>query len=250
MRPRDPTLERNGIVSRSSRALLAIAALVHLAMLVSWRTGTLNPLFFDATATYGRRGWDFYALYQAGHNVLTGYSAYESDGTKIDVVIPDGAYTPFRYLPLSAYTLGVLLNLISPLWAYRLWVAITELTLLGCAALTWRVVPDRDRRARLVVMWLCYSPTYLELYMGQFSLLQGAMVFVMLLMAARGKPDWRFDLPWIGSVLWKHNTALFLPLMARLGRWRAILSLFRTRPGFAECLSAQFCQRAAVVPVR
>ena len=65
-------------MSGSSRVLLGAAILIHLAMLLSWRTGTLNPLFFDATVTHGRRGWDFYALYQAGHNVLTGHSAYES----------------------------------------------------------------------------------------------------------------------------------------------------------------------------
>jgi hypothetical protein len=242
-------------------------------MLVSWRTGTLNSLFFDATVTHGRRGWDFYALYQAGHNVLTGHSVYESDGSQIDMVIPDGTYTPFRYLPLSAYTVGVLLNLVSPLWAYRLWATFTEVCLLACAALTWRTVKDRDRRARLVAMWLCYTPFYLELYMGQFSFVQGALVFVMLLLALRsplgragllqsrltrrtchpersgaeskgllvhprdsstrcrllGMTDCAapvlgrgFDLAWIGSVLWKQNTALFLPLMLRLRRWRAL----------------------------
>ena len=226
-------------MSRASRVLLVLAFVVHGVMLVSWRTGMLNSLFFDATVTRGRRGWDFYALYQAGHNVLTGHSVYESDGRQIDVVIPDGTYTPFRYLPLSAYTVGVLLNLVSPLWAYRLWVAFTEACLLACAALTWRMVKDRDRRARLVAMWLCYTPFYLELYMGQFSFVQGVLVFVMLLFAlqrtgvqasaGRAAPDGKcvplgrgFDLAWIGSVLWKQNTALFLPLMLRLGRWRAL----------------------------
>ncbi len=212
-------------MSRSSRALLGAAILIHLLMLVSWRTGTLNPLFFDATVTRGRRGWDFYALYQAGHNVLTGHSAYESDGARIDVVIPGGTYTPFRYLPVSAYTLGVALNLVSPLWAYRLWVACIELVLLACIFLTWRAVQDADRRARLTAMWLCYTPYYLELYMGQFSLVQGALVFLMLLWALGQQLRLGFDLTWVASVLWKQNTALFLPLMVRLKRWRAILIL-------------------------
>jgi len=88
-------------MSRSSRLVLGAAIAVHLLVLVSWRTGTLNPLFFDATVTHGHRGWDFYALYQAGHNVLTGRSAYESDGTQIEVVIPGGTYTPFRWWPAS-----------------------------------------------------------------------------------------------------------------------------------------------------
>ncbi|MBN1642740.1 MAG: hypothetical protein JXA09_16005 [Anaerolineae bacterium] len=225
-------------MSRSSRALLGIAIVVHLGMLVSWRTGWLNPLFFDATVTHGRRGWDFYALYQAGHNVLAGDSAYESDGTQIEVVIPGGAYTPFRYLPLSAYTLGVALNLVSPLWAYRLWVAFVELVLLACIALTWRVVPEPDRRARLTAMWLCFTPYYLELYIGQFSLVQGALVYVTLLAAMRPALSRWLGPSWIASVLWKQNTALFGPTMARLGRWRALgvlcaLLLLTTGPYFA-----------------
>lgn len=210
-------------MSRASRVLLGIAVLVHGVMLLSWRTGILNPLYFDATVTHGRRGWDFYALYQAGHNVLTGHSAYATDGAQIDVVIPDGAYTPFRYLPVSAYTAGVLLNLVSPLWAYRLWVAWIELALWMCIALTWRAVADPNRRARLVAMWLCFTPFYLELYMGQFSFVQGALVFAILLRALRADLGLHTDLVWAGSVLWKQNTALFLPLMVRLRRWRALV---------------------------
>ena len=212
-------------MSRVSRVLLIVAILVHLTVLVSWRTGVLNPLFFDATVTHGVRGWDFNALYQAGHNVLTGYSAYQSDGAVIEVVIPDGTYTPFRYLPLSAYSLGVLLNLVPPRWAYRLWVALVEGVLLACMTLTWRSVADPDKRARLAAMWLLYSPFYLELYMGQFSFVQGALVFVMLVLALDEQIKWPFDLAWIGSVLWKQNTALLLPLMVRLQRWRALILL-------------------------
>jgi hypothetical protein len=219
-------------MSRTSRALLGTAILVHLLMLISWRTGTLNPLFFDATVTHGVRGWDFYALYQAGHNVLTGHSAYESAADRIDMVIPGGTYTPFRYLPVTAYTVGALFNLVPPRWAYRLWVAFTELTLLACLALTWKRVQNPDRRARLTAMWLCYTPYTLELYMGQFSFVQGTFVFVMLILALRGAGSravalgaslgWKYDGAWIGSVLWKQNTALFAPLMMRLKRWRAL----------------------------
>ena len=230
-------------MSRASRALLGAAILVHLLMLVSWRTGTLNPLFFDAVVTHGVRGWDFYALYQAGHNVLTGHSAYESDADRIEMVIPGGTYTPFRYLPISAYTAGVLFNLVPPRWAYRLWVAFTEWTLLACIALTWWTVRNPDRRARLAAMWLCYTPYYLELYMGQFSFVQGALVFGMLVLAlrattARAPIGPLFDGAWIASVLWKQNTALFAPLMLRLKRWRdlagaALLVALTSLPYFA-----------------
>lgn len=216
------------LLSESRRWLLVGAILIHLTMLASWRIGFLNSLFFDATVTHGRRGWDFYALYQAGHNVLTGHSVYQSDGSQIDMVIPEGTYTPFRYLPVSAYTVGVLLNLVSPLWAYRLWVAFVELCMLGCIVLTWRFAPERQR-IPLTAMWLCYTPFYLELYMGQFSFVQGALVFLMLL-AAQSVEAQRamfppFDGAWIASVLWKQNTMLLSPLMIRFKRWKALLLL-------------------------
>jgi len=54
---------------------------------------------------------------------------------------------------------------------------------------------------------------------------QGALVFLMLLWALGQRLPLGFDLAWVGSVLWKQNTALFLPLMVRLKRWRAILIL-------------------------
>ncbi len=224
-------------ISSATKIFFAFAIAVHVLILVSWRTGTLIPLFFDATATQGRRGWDFFALYQAGHNVLTGISAYESDGAKIDMIIPEGRYTPFRYLPLPAYTAGVILNLVPPRWAFRLWVAFIELCLLACVAITCKLVADPDRRLKLVAVWLCYTPYYLELYMGQFSIVQSLLFFLLLFFALK-KSNWGIDASWIGSVLWKQNTALLLPLMIRLKRWRtlvllAILVTLTSAPYFA-----------------
>ncbi len=210
-------------MSPSSRVLLGCAIAFHLCMLASWRLGFFNPFFFDSVATGGWRGWDFFALYQAGHNFLQGDSVYQSDGDKIDVVVP--RWTPFRYLPPSAYTVGVLLNLLPALPAFRAWVIFTELLLLFNVALTWRLVADRDLFARLAAMWLCFTPFYLEIYLGQFSMVQATLVFVAAVCLWQGSPNSLFDSAWIASVLWKVNTALFLPLMVRLRRWRAIVLL-------------------------
>jgi len=158
--------------------LLVLAVVLHVSLLLSWRLGFWNPFTFDSVATRGERGWDFFALYQAGHNVLTGVSAYESANDAIEVVVP--RYTPFRYLPVSAYTVGVALNALPPLWAFRLWVALTEALLLGCAALSWRLAPDRRRGAVMVAMWLCFTPFYLEIYLGQFNVVQAALVLLMM----------------------------------------------------------------------
>ena len=67
-------------VKGSSRLLLAVAALIHLAMLVGWRWQMpLVPYFFDATVLSGGRGLDFYSIYQAGYNARHGADIYEGD---------------------------------------------------------------------------------------------------------------------------------------------------------------------------
>ena len=237
---------RSHRLSSRGKALLILGLLLHLSLRISWKGGVWNRFTFDSVATQGRRGWDFYALYQAGHNVLTGASIYESDDDKIDLVVP--VHTPYRYLPFPAYTLGVLLNALSPLHAFRLWMVIIHLVWLACAYFSWRTAPHRDLGAILVAMWLCFTPFYLEIYLGQFSVVQAALIFVMMYAALRpslearaeggsrrtttqasqggvsATPlDWRFDLAWVFSLIWKQNTALFLPLFLHLKRWFALI---------------------------
>jgi hypothetical protein len=212
-------------LSRNARLLLGLGVAVHLLMLVAWRRpALLGPLFFDVTVTSGGTGWDFNAVYQAGANFLHGVDVYNTTPGERAEATP--YFTPFRYLPVVAYTLGALLNLLPLELAYRAWVAFVEAVLLGCVYFTWRLVPDRELFARLAAMWLAFTPFWVELMFGQFSFVQGALVFAMIvLVLMRGRPDWRFDAAWIASVLWKLNTALFLPVMLRLGRWRALVAL-------------------------
>jgi len=212
--------------------MLACAGLLHLGLLVGWRWQfPLVPYFFDATVLSGGRGLDFYSIYQAGYNARHGWDIYENDPAQVTVLV---YATPYRYLPVVAYTLGAGLSLLPPLTAYKLWVVILEATLLGCAALTWRRTrSDPNLAARLVAMWLVFTPYYVELYMGQFSLIQAALILGMLLavagpprtsqgaMLTNGRARW-FDGLWVASGLWKINTVIFAPLMLRLGRWRAV----------------------------
>ena len=244
----------------SSRFLLAFAALIHLGMLIGWRWQTpLVPYFFDATVLSGGRGLDFYSIYQAGYNARHGADVYEGDPAKVEIAAP--YFTPYRYLPIVAYTVGAALSLFSPLTAYKIWVVVVELTLLLCVFVTYRRVRDPNLFARLTVMWLCFTPFYLELFMGQFSLVQGALVFGMLCLTplpATASPDddeavvrrggsrnaspplpkrkrslrerglggeasWWFDALWLTSILWKINTIIFVPVLLRLRRYRALV---------------------------
>lgn len=211
-------------MNRTSRVLLAAAILVHLTMLAAWRKPFLAPLFFDVTVTSGTYGWDFNALYEAGANFLHGVDVYNTTpGERVEAA---PYFTPFRYLPVPAYTVGAALNLLPLDLAYKGWVAFVEVVLLACVYVTWKLVQDRDLFARLAAMWLAFTPFYVELMFGQFSFVQGALVFAMMVLALRGtRPDWRFDAAWIASVLWKLNTALFVPLVVRLQRWRGLALL-------------------------
>ncbi len=239
---------------RTSWLLLACASILHLGLLVGWRFQTpLIPYFFDATVLSGGRGLDFYSIYQAGYNARHGQDIYEGDPAQVSVVVP--YFTPYRYLPTVAYTVGAALSLLPPLTAYKIWIVIVESTLLLCAGASFYVTrSDPDLAVRLAAIWLVFSPYYLELFMGQFSLIQAALVFGMLLVPAEhviqridhihsaqallaprvtvaqqdaplGPPAWParlFDIVWITSVLWKINTVVFIPPLARLGRWRTL----------------------------
>ena len=219
-------------MKRHSWLILACAGLLHLGLLIGWRFQTpLAPYFFDATVLSGGRGLDFYSIYQAGYNARHAQDIYEGDPTRVTVVVP--YFTPYRYLPPVAYTVGVALSLLSPLTAYKAWVVLVELTALLCAGASFYVARrDPDLGVRLAAMWLVFSPYYLELFMGQFSLIQASLIFAMLLLATQPgltpgqnpMASFVFDSAWIISVLWKINTVIFVPVLVRFVRWRALVA--------------------------
>jgi hypothetical protein len=202
---------------------LALALALHASFVISWRGGAWNRFAFDTVATGGRRGWDFYALYQAGHNLLSGVSIYESDNERLEVVAP--WYTPYRYLPPMAYTLGVLANALPAKPALIVWMTAEELVLLGCWWISWRMGRSPKESLLLAAMWLCFTPFYVETYLGQFSLVQAALIFTLLrpwVLSPEPKVAWRHDLAWAASLLWKQNTALLAPVWLRLRHWRKL----------------------------
>jgi len=211
------------------RSLILLPVLFHLALLVGWRwQQPLVPYFFDATVLSGGRGLDFYSIYQAGYNARHGWDVYEGDPARVEVVVP--YFTPFRYLPLVAYTVGAALSLLAPLTAYKVWVVVIELTLWLCLWLTYRRVRAWEAFIPLATLWLCFTPFYLELFMGQFSLIQAALIWGMLLAI-------QTEGTWIASVLWKINTIVCAPLFLRAHRWRtlgilAVAVLLTTVPYF------------------
>jgi hypothetical protein len=209
--------------------MLVVAVIVHLAMLIGWRWQyPVAPYFFDATVLTGGRGIDFYSIYQAGYNARHGIDVYENDPARVPIVVPH--FTPYRYLPLVAYTAGAALSLLPSLTAYKVWLIVVELILLGCVALAWRSTRDRRLGMLLAAMWLGFTPYYLELFMGQFSLVQAALIFGLLLIAGNSavqsdssRAAFGAGGLWLASILWKINTVIFVPVFLRLRRWRTLL---------------------------
>jgi hypothetical protein len=215
-----PTPYNHSPVPWSYRALLILALCVHASIFTSRPVGFWQRFTFDSVATQGRKGWDFFAIYQAGHNALTGVSVYESDNDKIDVVAP--LYTPYRYLPFLATTLGVLLNALPPVTALKLWMVISEAIYVLCIVLAWRRAKGGARGATVAIVWLLFTPYYLELYLGQFNVAQAALLLVMLLQVGHASPAWPQGLAWGASLLLKPHSGLLAPALLRARRWRVL----------------------------
>lgn len=208
---------RNGAI-----VLLVIAVAVHVVFLVSLvhPDHFLNPLFVEGVHNIGEgQGSDFYAFYQAGRYVLEGRDIYTRPMDDPDRVVPYAYF--YRYLPFVAYTLGIAANALSPVAAYWTWVAVVEGVLLWCVAATWRMARDRSLFAALASMWLMFTPFYLEQYMGQLTFVTAALIFAFALGHARGRMA-LFEWSWIASVVIKHLTMLFVPILVRMRRYRTI----------------------------
>jgi len=170
--------------------LLACGIAVHLAFLLSLRSGLLHGLFNDSIHRFGP-GCDFFSIYAAGVKARLGESVYTIGGHVEQVPY---AYA-FRYAPLVAYTLGLALSWLPHLTAYGVWLCLCELALLRNIRITWELVHAKAQRRKeegktgsgirevfahpysLAAMWLLFSPYYLELYVGQFTFITASLVF-------------------------------------------------------------------------
>ncbi len=206
----------------SARVLLIIAIAVHVVFVVSLvhPSHFLNPLFPEGVHNIGDGpGADFFAFYQAGRYVLEGRDIYMRPMEDPDRVVPYAYF--YRYLPFVAYAIGVPLNALGPWAAYWLWVVLIELVLLAALWGTWRMVIDRSLFAYLASMWLMYTPFYIEQYMGQLTFPMAVLVFFTALGYSRGRMR-AFEWNWIASVLIKHLTILYVPILFKLRRYRTI----------------------------
>ncbi|HVP38305.1 MAG TPA: glycosyltransferase 87 family protein [Candidatus Saccharimonadales bacterium] len=203
-------------------AALAVAVLVHAAMLESVASGRLNRLFNDSTHRKGQ-AVDFFTVYWGSIQGARGASLYTYD-------LPHGAapheppyaYSNFRYFPGFAFTIGRLLTLLEPWPAYWLWVVLVEIGCLVGAWWSWRLAAQWGAaggwRLAAPALWLGFTPYYLELYMGQFTLVLAVGILGLLALAEAGR-ERELGRTWVLTLLWKFATALYVPVFHRLRRW-------------------------------
>jgi len=172
--------------------LLCMAVLFHLSLLFSASNRSKGnlPLFgawrrfaWD-TSGWLPRGGDFYAIYESGNQAIRGHPVFR---VQPEMNLPENRIkarmrapyvATFRYPPLTAYTLGVVLNLFPPGVSYKLWILFCELLIVLGVYLSFKRARDHTSAFWIVLIWLCFYPLHIELYLGQFSFCMGFLIFL------------------------------------------------------------------------
>ncbi len=173
------------------------------------------------------RGLDFFSIYQSGYNFSHGMSVYygvrEHRYGNEFLVVP--YFSGFRYLPAYAYTYGYVLSMARPWTSYWIWLLCVELLLLFNIFLISKYEAPRYLKILVTGLWLAYSPFYVELHIGQQSMVTVTLLHLMgyfhIIRWTRSR-----DTGYIFSVLWKLNTLIFLPLWVKFKRFNPLLILF------------------------
>ncbi|MHB8419040.1 MAG: glycosyltransferase 87 family protein [Myxococcales bacterium] len=212
------------------RAALAVAAAVHLILVVSIARQPFDVNFAHPearsliwrvhSATIHRAGpaADFLVMYQVGRQLEAGHSPYGYSAPVAGVPY----YYPFRYLPIVAETLGRALTVFRPRTGWLLWIGLLEAVLAAVAVVLARAAPSPTLRWAGPCLLLLSSPYFLELHMGQFSFLTAAL-FVTALLAISGQGRVREGVAWASyaaSALLKVVPIVALPALVRDRRGR------------------------------
>ena len=207
-----------------SWGFLVTALAIYVIFNLSLRNGMLNAFFYDTNFLVGQ-GADFFSYYQAGNNALNGINVY---------TIPDSLAVPylypFRYLPYFAYIFGIIINLVPALLSYWLWVCFLA-GLVCVAALRTRSLakalgrPDWEGRIAMGI-WFVFSPIYIELFVGQVTLIAGILMFFALTSSSlvKGQDSQKsITIFWVLSALTKTIPYFIAPVLLAAGKVRTVL---------------------------
>jgi hypothetical protein len=210
-------------------SLLILGVLINLSYVGALKFGYFNKWTFDSyqfSTVSPAVGVDFFVLYEGGWDFLHGRNMFLRDAGDPREALASGLqrapyYATFRYIPFYGYTLGVALNLLPPMAAYWFWVFFNEFLLVVNIALTWRISARAGLFELGAFMWLAPFPLFLELWMGQYSLLMASFIFWTAVALMHNKEKTAY-LCWYLGVLLKTYTILLIPLWVRLKKFRPI----------------------------
>ena len=199
-----------------SIVLLLVGVLINGYYLYSTKSQASLTHYFHDSNVNQNTGCDFYALYTATRNFYSGKDIYAP---------PEKGQTPcyfsYRYLPVGI-VIGSPFAPFHPRTAYWAWVVFLELLLLVNLFVLLRIAPTDRFFGIGALAFLASSPLYLELYMGQYSLLQGTFLFAALAGLVLEKQS-VFNLTFAASLCWKLNTWIALPALLVKKRWGVIV---------------------------
>ncbi|UCH83916.1 MAG: DUF2029 domain-containing protein [Candidatus Latescibacterota bacterium] len=206
--------------------LVVLAIGIHAVFWLSLHYGWLDPLFNDSTHRLPR-GVDFYSVYQKSYDLSVGKSLYTDVGSGPEgsryLVVPYCA-PHYRYLPSWGWFVSQTFVRLPATHAYWIWVVLCELMLVTCLVMFLRKTADLKKRMLLICLWLCYTPFYLELFLGQFTFMATGLIALALL-AFDNRHDWRGTL-WLAlSVLLKYVGVVILIPLVVFGRFRHALAV-------------------------
>ena len=191
------------------RLFLVLAAIVHAALLYLTLTRQLDFLFSDAAHRAGP-GSDFVTLFAAGAEWSAGNSIYGNG--------PDFG---FRYHPAIAMTLFAWLSRFDCYTAFCLWIGLSELLLVTVVCMM-RKLAQNDKQFVIVCAFVaCFSPLYLELFMGNANAVAGCVLVMAYALFAKHRLRLAL-LAFVVSCLIKPVGVILLPLLLLKGYSRGV----------------------------
>ncbi|MFC1780312.1 hypothetical protein ACFLY9_01315 [Patescibacteria group bacterium] len=201
-------------MTKKQKAILTILVVIHIILITLTLTGKLNTFFNDASLRKGKAA-DFFAVYQAGDNILRGESVYlDTEGISTPYSFP------FRYLPFIGYSLGVILNSFSPFTAYYIWIIVYEILLGVNIYLTWKLCKVKQHFLFAIVPWLLFSPYLIEVFMGQWTFLLSSLIFYSIYGILKNN---RAKYLYILAPLVKPNALILVPLFLKLKKYKVLI---------------------------
>jgi hypothetical protein len=201
-------------MNKRTKIIFTILVAIHLILIILTLTGKLNFLFNDASLRKGKAA-DFFAVYQAGDNILDGESVY------LDTEGESTPYSfPFRYLPFLGYTIGIVVNLLPHFTAYYVLIFFYEILLGVNVYLTYRLCKNKVIFPLASLPWLLFSPYLIEIFMGQWTFLLTCLLFYTMYALIQNT---RYIYLYILSPIIKPNALILAPLLFRLRKYKLLI---------------------------